>query len=82
MTKREAHLEAHRRWAKGDPGRIGACHGVVSLRTKKVEFRCEVGYQEVLDRGAGSGVRFVLMGRGRTWEEAFAAASEAIGAKP
>lgn len=74
MTKNEAHREAHRRWASGQPGRIGCRHGAVTLRTKKVELRCEVGYQEIRDGGAGHvSAAMVVMGRGRTWEEAFAA---------
>lgn len=72
MTRYQAHAEAHRRW--GTPGVApNDRYGTVSIRQKKVVDRFEVGYTirgARLDTGMILG-QFVIMGRGRSWEEAF-----------
>lgn len=81
MTKHQAHRKANDLW--GTPGREpGDRYGSVSLRTKKHEPRCVVGYH-VRVANADPATRqvhtvtVVTMGLGRTWEEAFEAAKKA-----
>lgn len=72
MTKFQAWREAHQRWSKRGP------HGStaqVCLRTKKHENRCMVGYQEWTD-AKRTKCRPLLIGEGRTWEEAFGCADK------
>lgn len=80
MTKQEAHREATRRW--GARGEFGSS-AQVCLRTKKYVNRCLVGYQLWKD-AARRRCDPLLIGEGRTWEEAFANADarEAQGLPP
>lgn len=65
MTKVEAFREAHQRWAT--PGTsVTDRVAVVTLRRYGVRDRCEVGWYV---RGGGG---TIVVGRGPTWEEAFA----------
>lgn len=49
----------------------GDRYGFVTLRRKSVADRCEVGYHLRTEHGA----KVVILGRGPTWEAAFARAS-------
>lgn len=80
MSKHQAWLEAQQRWRlRGSYGSTAQ----VCLRTKKHANRCVVGYQEWTD-SARTKCRPLLIGEGRTWEEAFACADkrEAEGLPP
>lgn len=73
VTKFQAHKKAHELW--GMPGHApGDRYGFTCLRHKKVDKRCEVGYCERIDDHHAN---TIVMGRGATWEEAFADAEHA-----
>ncbi len=63
MTRWQAYKEAHSRWGTADR------HGFVVSRQKKIADRFEVGYHS-----AHGAARPVIMGRGPSWEAAFAQA--------
>ena len=79
MTRRQAHAKAHELWGtKGsEPGdRVG----FTVIRRKNIVERFEVGYYTRGGR-TPSGITlshdWTLMGKGTSWEEAFARASRA-----
>lgn len=79
MTRAQAHAEAHRRWGTAGVA-PGDHYGTVSIRQKKIGDRFEVGYTirgSRLDTGMLLG-SFVVMGRGRSWEEAFERAAHEV----
>ena len=70
MTRYQAHAKAHALW--GTHGITSADRvGCVLIRRKNVVDRFEVGYH-VRDGGP-----WTVMGKGASWEEAFARASRA-----
>lgn len=73
MNRSQARREAHRRWMT--PGtNPGDRYGSVIIRRKNVPDRFEVGY-EIRGGHSDSGAylfEWVIMGRGETWEAAFA----------
>lgn len=68
MTKFEAWKEAHARWAKWSPHPVMHYSGFVRVRVKSVAHRYEVG------RKCGGTAKVTILGRGDSWEEAFAMA--------
>lgn len=79
MNRAQAHQEAHRRW--GTPGTApGDRYGIVVVRQKKVVERFEVGYAIRGGRTDGGTLlhQWVLMGKGPSWEEAFARAAGSV----
>lgn len=76
MTRYQAHREAHSRWATFGtaPGdRVAS----VTIRRKTVVDRFEVGYY--VRAKPGMPVAVVIVGKGPSWEEAFARADRAEG---
>lgn len=77
MTREQARKKANALW--GTPG-IGPDdrYGIVTVRQKKIVDRFEVGYctRGGPSRPGGMWVShdWTVMGKGRTWEEAFARA--------
>jgi hypothetical protein len=77
MTRREAHARAHQLWGTSghEPGdRVG----FTVIRRKNVVDRFEVGYYTRGGRtpgGTSLSHDWTVMGKGASWEEAFARAS-------
>lgn len=81
MTRAQAWSEAHRRWGMGGSG-PGSRAGFVVVRRKNVVDRFEVGHYKRGGRSPGGvalSFDWKVMGRGPSWEEAFARAGRAEG---
>lgn len=77
MTTHQARIKANQLW--GTPGTApGDRVGFVVVRRKNVVNRFEVGHYARAGRaesGTLISTDYTVMGRGRTWEEAFARAA-------
>lgn len=71
MTRYQAYAESSQRWCRGNAyGSAGNRIALTRIRRKSVDLRFEVGFWQ---HG-----KVNVLGRGRTWEEAFANADRGV----